>query len=95
MDDPPLPALVDAKRRLCGELLAAAAVHSAISDELAVIDELEACRPLSHEEQVRRINLRNRKRDALRRHDTIDHRLRRLLAHLHTTARDHRRTLQR
>jgi hypothetical protein len=87
----PLPALVDAKRRLCGELLAAAAVHSAITDDLEALEACEATRPLTAEELERRIILRGRKRAALLRHDAIDHRLRRLSAHLRLTALDARR----
>ena len=92
MDRVPLPALVDAKRRLCGELLAAAAVHSAITDDLATLEQLAAQRALTDDEQERRAVLRTRKREALRRHDAIEHRLRRLSAHLRSTASETRRT---
>ena len=91
----PLPALVDAKRRLCGELLAAAAVHSAISDELDILDARQADGTLTPEEEERRIILRGRKRAALLRHDAIDHRLRRLTAHLRVAAIENRRPSRR
>ena len=95
MDPAPLPPLVDARRRLCGELLAAAAVHSAISDELADLERVGVTRPLTSEEEEHRVALRMRKRQALLRHDAIDHRLRRLSAHLRLTANDLRRASRR
>ena len=95
MERAPLPALVDAKRRLCGELLAAAAVHSAITDELEALEACEAARPLTPDEQERRVILRTRKRAALLRHDAIDHRLRRLSAHLRVAAISTRRPTRR
>lgn len=94
VEETPLPALVDAKRRLAGELLASAAVHSAITDELAAIDDLAASRPLTEAEQERRAVLRSRKGRALQRHDAIERRLRRLSAHLRATAIDSRRALR-
>jgi hypothetical protein len=79
-----LPVLLEARRRLAGELLAAAAVHSAICDE---IGELEA-RPggPTAEEQERLRILRERRLDARRRHDIVDRRLRRLVTELHSRA---------
>jgi len=94
VQDGPLPALVDAKRRLAGELLASAAVHSAITDELAALEQLTATRPLTQAEEERRTILRARKREALRRHDAVDRRLRRLSDQLRASAlharREHR-----
>ena len=78
----PRPALLDARRRLAGELLAAAAVHSAISDELEALERLRDTRPLDPAEEERCAVLRMRKRAALRQHDAAQHRLRRLAAHL-------------
>lgn len=95
MERTPLPALVDAKRRLCGELLAAAAVHSAISDELDILEARQAAGPLAPDEEERRVILRGRKRAALIRHDAIDHRLRRLAAHLRVAALENRRPTRR
>ena len=76
MERTPLPALLEARRRLAGEMLAAAAVHSAICDEL---NELAAT---GETESERCALLRARKLGARRRHDDAERRLRRLSRHL-------------
>jgi hypothetical protein len=84
----PIPSLLEARRRLAGEVLAAAAVHSAITDELDAIELLRSERPLQPSEEDRCAVLRARKRDALRRHDLAEQRLRRLATHLRRYAQD-------
>ncbi len=75
-----LPPLVEARRHWAGVLLAAAAAHCGITDELHDLEELRASRPLTATEQARYDDLRVRKQEARRRHDEAHRRLLRLSA---------------
>lgn len=82
----PLPALLQARRRLAGEVLASAAAHSAICDDLAELDRVREQRPLTAEEEAAWRNLRQRRRAARERHDAAERRLRHLSAELRVAA---------
>jgi hypothetical protein len=76
--DEPLDSLVEARRRLAGQVLAAAARHSAIVDELADLEAVRDERPWEREETARYLELRELRLAARRQHDAAIHRLRRL-----------------
>jgi hypothetical protein len=77
-EDEPLDSLVQARRRVAGEVLGAAARHSAIVDELTDLEELREQRPWKREETARYLALREERLAARRQHDAAVHRLRRL-----------------
>jgi hypothetical protein len=76
--DEPLDSLVEARRRLAGQVLAAAARHSAIVDELADLETIRDERPWKREETARYLELRELRLAARHQHDAAVHRLRRL-----------------
>lgn len=72
----PLPWLVEARHRLAREVLAAAAAHSVVTDQLLDLDSTARQRPLDDDEQERQRELRMAKQAARRRHDEARRRLR-------------------
>lgn|GEM_PF-2975220 len=76
----PLPTIVQFRRRLATELLAAAARHSAIVDEVHDLEALREQRELSESEQRRYAELRQLRAEARRRHDQAVRDLRRLMS---------------
>jgi hypothetical protein len=76
--DEPLDSLVEARRRLAGQVLGAAARHSAIVDELADLEAIREERPWQREETARYLELREDRLAARHAHDAAVQRLRRL-----------------
>jgi hypothetical protein len=74
-DDGALPAIVKARRRWASALLAAAAVHCRISDEIHDLEELRERRAWKKQEAVRYEELRAEKFRARRDHDEAHRRL--------------------
>jgi hypothetical protein len=70
--------LQESRRRLAGEMLAAAATHSVICDELDALEGVRAERALTAAEEARCEVLRDRKHQLRRRHDIAERRLRAL-----------------
>ncbi len=70
-----LPAIVKARRRWAGALLAAAAVHCRISDEIHDLEEIRTQREWTTREERRYEELRAEKFRARRDHDEAHRRL--------------------
>jgi hypothetical protein len=76
--DEPLDSLAEARRRLAGQVLSAAARHSAIVDQLADLEAIRDVRPWAREETARYLELREERLAARHQHDAAVQRLRRL-----------------
>ena len=76
--DEPLDSLVEARHRLAGQVLSAAARHSAIVDQLADLEAIREERPWERAETARYLELREERLAARHAHDVAVQRLRRL-----------------
>lgn len=84
VQDEHLPALVTQERRsLANELLAAAAQHSLIVDELADLEAAAQQQTLTEDELKRQADLQAKAEIAVRRHDEAARQLRRLANRTH------------